>query len=93
MGPVRWWVKKVSRAREQDQDVVGGRQGRHEWLARHPDGFRPRPWRMPGWDALTVDMQHGMIDYQATVTMLQAISDHRRPTPMVRVPWNDPASS
>jgi 2-keto-3-deoxy-L-rhamnonate aldolase RhmA len=43
-----------------------------------------------GWDSLVVDMQHGMIDYQMMVTMLQGISTTDT-TPMVRVPWNDPA--
>lgn len=27
-----------------------------------------------GFDSVTVDMQHGLIDYQASVPMLQAIS-------------------
>jgi 4-hydroxy-2-oxoheptanedioate aldolase len=43
-----------------------------------------------GWDSLVVDMQHGMIDYQMMVTMLQGIST-TNVTPLVRVPWNDPA--
>ena len=43
-----------------------------------------------GWDSLVVDMQHGMIDYQMMVTMLQAISTTNT-VPLVRVPWNDPA--
>jgi 4-hydroxy-2-oxoheptanedioate aldolase len=35
-------------------------------------------------------MQHGVIDYQTAVTMLQSIST--TPTiPLARVPWNDPA--
>ncbi len=43
-----------------------------------------------GFDSLVVDMQHGMIDYQLMVTMLQAISTTNT-VPLVRVPWNDPA--
>src|SRR5207248_2497690 len=43
-----------------------------------------------GWDSLVVDMQHGLIDYQVMVTMLQGISTSNT-TPLVRVPWNDPA--
>ena len=39
-----------------------------------------------GWDSLTCDLQHGQVDYQAAVTMLQAISTTET-TPMVRVPW------
>src|SRR5215471_1075285 len=43
-----------------------------------------------GWDSLCIDLQHGAIDYQVAVTMLQAISTTET-VPLVRVPWNDPA--
>jgi 4-hydroxy-2-oxoheptanedioate aldolase len=42
-----------------------------------------------GFDSLTVDMQHGVVDYQVAVTMLQAIST-TPVIPLARVPWNDP---
>jgi 4-hydroxy-2-oxoheptanedioate aldolase len=43
-----------------------------------------------GWDALTVDLQHGMADYTAMTAMLAVVG--QTPTvPLVRVPWNDPA--
>jgi len=42
-----------------------------------------------GFDWACVDMQHGLIDYQAMVTMLQAISTTGT-VPIVRVPWNEP---
>jgi len=42
-----------------------------------------------GWDALTIDLQHGLIDYQAMVQMLQAISTTDT-VPVVRVPWLEP---
>ncbi len=42
-----------------------------------------------GFDWLCVDMQHGAIDYQVAVTMLQAISTTET-VPIVRVPWNEP---
>lgn len=41
------------------------------------------------WDSLTIDMQHGLIDYSNAVPMLQSIST-TDVTPMVRVNWNDP---
>jgi 4-hydroxy-2-oxoheptanedioate aldolase len=41
------------------------------------------------WDALTVDLQHGLVDYQTAVTMLQAISTTDT-TPFARVPWLEP---
>ena len=43
-----------------------------------------------GWDSLTIDLQHGLIDYQVAVGMLQAISGGPT-TPLVRIPWLDPA--
>jgi 4-hydroxy-2-oxoheptanedioate aldolase len=43
-----------------------------------------------GFDSLTVDLQHGVVDYQTAVTMLQAVST-TPVIPLARVPWNDPA--
>jgi 4-hydroxy-2-oxoheptanedioate aldolase len=42
-----------------------------------------------GVDWLCVDTQHGSIDYQMSVHMLQAIST-TDVVPIVRVPWNEP---
>ena len=44
-----------------------------------------------GYDSLTVDLQHGAVDYQAMLSMFQAIRASSV-TPMARVPWLDPAS-
>jgi 4-hydroxy-2-oxoheptanedioate aldolase len=41
------------------------------------------------WDGLTVDLQHGLVDYQAAVTMLQAISTTSI-MPLARVAWLEP---
>ena len=58
------------------------------WLAI-PNSFSAEVMAHQGWDSLTIDMQHGVIDYPAMVTMLQAIST--TPTvPIVRVPWLEP---
>ena len=66
----------------QDRAAVNG------WLAV-PDSFSAEVMAHQGWDTLTIDMQHGVIDYQRMVTMLQAIST--TPTvPVVRVPWLEP---
>ena len=43
-----------------------------------------------GFDSITIDMQHGLVDYQVAVTMLQAIST-TEVIPLTRVPWSDPA--
>jgi 4-hydroxy-2-oxoheptanedioate aldolase len=66
----------------EDRAAVNG------WLAI-PDGFAAETMAHQGWDTLTIDLQHGVVDYAAMVTMLQAIST--TPTvPIVRVPWLEP---
>ena len=66
----------------QDQAAVNG------WLAV-PNGFSAEVMAHQGWDTLTIDLQHGVVDYPAMVGMLQAIST--TPTvPIVRVPWLEP---
>lgn len=42
-----------------------------------------------GYDSLTIDIQHGALDYTAALPMLQAIRASGV-VPMVRVPWLDP---
>jgi len=59
------------------------------WL-HLPSSFAAEVMAHQGWDSLTIDLQHGLIDYQAAVTMLQAIST-TSVVPTARVPWNDPA--
>ena len=58
------------------------------WLAI-PNIFSAETMAHAGWDSLTVDMQHGVVDYQAALAMLTAISSTAA-TPLVRVPWLDP---
>lgn len=58
------------------------------WLAI-PNSFSAETMAHQGWDSLTVDLQHGVVDYQAMVTMLQAISTTDT-VPVVRVPWLEP---
>ena len=65
-----------------DKAVLNG------WLAV-PNSFSAEVMAHQGWDSLTVDMQHGVIDYAAMVTMLQAISTTAT-VPIVRVPWLEP---
>jgi 2-keto-3-deoxy-L-rhamnonate aldolase RhmA len=59
------------------------------WLSI-PSSFSAEVMAHQGFDSLTVDMQHGVVDYQTAVTMLQAIST-TPVIPLARVPWNDPA--
>lgn len=66
-----------------------GRTAVNGWLAI-PSSYSAEAMAHEDFDSVTVDMQHGMIDFQAAVPMLQAISTTAK-TPLVRVPWNDPA--
>ena len=58
------------------------------WLVI-PSSFSAETMAHQGWDSLTIDLQHGLIDYQAMVTMLQAVSTTAA-VPVVRVPWLEP---
>ena len=60
----------------------------NSWLAV-PSSFSAEVMANQGWDSLTIDMQHGLIDYSDAVNMLQAISTTET-MPMARVNWNEP---
>jgi 4-hydroxy-2-oxoheptanedioate aldolase len=51
----------------EDKAVVNG------WLAI-PSTFSAETMAHQGWDSLTIDMQHGVVDYQMAVNMLTAVS-------------------
>ena len=42
-----------------------------------------------GYDSVTIDLQHGLVDYSSVVQMLQAI-ELAGVAPMIRVPWLEP---
>ena len=42
-----------------------------------------------GFDTVSIDLQHGLVDYQVALAMLQAIDGLGVPT-LCRVPWNEP---
>ena len=65
-----------------------GKAAVNGWLAI-PNSFATEVMAHQGWDTLTIDLQHGVVDYQAMVTMLQAISTTAT-VPLVRVPWLEP---
>jgi 4-hydroxy-2-oxoheptanedioate aldolase len=58
------------------------------WLSI-PSAFGAEMMAKGGFDAVTVDMQHGIQDYASTVACMQAIAAHPV-VPVVRVPWNEP---
>lgn len=65
-----------------DRAALGG------WLVL-PSSVSAEYMAHSGVDWACIDMQHGSIDYQVGVTMLQAISTTET-VPIVRVPWNEP---
>jgi len=77
------------RANKLKQIWASGSAAVNGWLAV-PNGFSAETMAHQGWDTLTIDIQHGVVDYQAAVTMLTAISTTET-VPVVRVPWLDPA--
>ena len=42
-----------------------------------------------GFDLMTIDLQHGLIDYQTALTMIQVLQGLPAPV-LARVPWNEP---
>ncbi|MFA7248907.1 MAG: aldolase/citrate lyase family protein [Dehalococcoidia bacterium] len=67
-----------------------GKQTVGLWLSI-PSGHTAEAIAHLGFDWLCIDMQHGLIDYAASVEMMRAISTTNT-IPFVRVPWNDPAT-
>jgi 4-hydroxy-2-oxoheptanedioate aldolase len=53
------------------------------------NGFTAEIMAQQGYDALTIDQQHGFLGYDALAPMLQALKASPV-TPMVRVPWLAP---
>jgi 4-hydroxy-2-oxoheptanedioate aldolase len=70
------------------QKIADGHATVGGWVAI-PNPFAVEVYASQGWDCVTIDMQHGASDITDLVPLLQAIG--RDVTPMVRVPWNDPA--
>lgn len=58
------------------------------WLGI-PSAVAAENMAQAGWDSLTCDLQHGLLDYADALAMLQAISTTAT-TPLARVPWNEP---
>ena len=73
------WDSKLQQRRRAGECAING------WLSI-PCGFSAEVMAHAGWDSLTVDMQHGLVDYRAATAMLTAIST-TEVAPLVRVPW------
>lgn len=70
------------------QKLSGGSAVINGWQCI-PSAFAAETLAAAGWDGITIDMQHGLMDYANVVLSMQAMA--RFPvTPTVRVPWNEP---
>lgn len=74
----------IRRASSTGRTVLNG------WLMM-PGAFGAEVMAGQGFDALTIDLQHGLIDYPDMVAMLQSTRGADVPV-LVRVPWLDPAA-
>ncbi len=68
----------------QNKPVVNG------WLSI-ANSFSAEIVAAQGYDSVTIDTQHGLIDYADSIAMMQAIQG-RNVDAIVRVPWLDPAA-
>ena len=59
------------------------------WLSI-PSGLTAEVMAAQGFDWVCIDTQHGAIDFNSALPMLQAISTQAT-MPFVRVPWNEPS--
>ncbi|MFP4492087.1 MAG: HpcH/HpaI aldolase family protein [Spirochaetaceae bacterium] len=79
--------KNIVRENKLLQAWNGKRHTLNGWLSI-PNSNSAEVMSHAGWDSLTIDMQHGLIDYRDALSMLQAIST-TDVVPLVRVPWLD----
>ena len=60
--------KKLSKIIASNGYIVNG------WLSI-PNSFTAEAMSKMGWDSITIDMQHGLNDYNTSISMLQAIAN------------------
>jgi 4-hydroxy-2-oxoheptanedioate aldolase len=70
--------------------LAKGETALNGWIAV-PNSFQAEVYAAQGFDACTIDMQHGAADINDIIPLLQAIQ-LSGPTAMVRVPWNEPGT-
>ena len=75
--------KRIERLWSSGQTVVCG------WLLL-PDTLTAEIMANQGYDIVTIDLQHGLVDYQTALSMLQAMNGSST-VPFARVSWLDPA--
>src|SRR5690606_35498852 len=78
--------KQVDRLRAKWKEGVATRNC---WLVI-PSSLTAEAVALAGFDSVTVDMQHGLVDFSDLTPMLQAVQAHDLPV-LVRPPWNEPS--
>ena len=73
---------KIKKMMKEGKPVING------WL-QIPSTVSAEAMAHQGWDSLTIDMQHGLVDYSNALPMLQTISS-TNVIPLARVNWNEP---
>ena len=73
---------KIKQCLSENIPIING------WLSI-PNSFLAELMANEDWDSLTLDIQHGLIDYSSSIPMVQAISTASKPV-LARVPWNEP---
>ena len=68
--------------------IKAGKPVINGWL-QIPHSYASEVMAKQGYDSLTVDLQHGVVDYPNALQMFQAIST-TDVVPMARVNWNEP---
>ena len=59
------------------------------WLSS-PSAFFAEIMSKKNFDSITIDLQHGLIDFRDALSMMQAMSGSK-PTVLCRVPWLEPS--
>ncbi|QRZ14762.1 2,4-dihydroxyhept-2-ene-1,7-dioic acid aldolase [Paracoccus methylovorus] len=72
------------------QQWAEGRAAINGWLSIG-NPFTAEIMAAQGYDSVTIDAQHGALDYSAVLPMLQAMRASGV-TPLVRVPWREPGA-
>ena len=67
---------------------ASGKAATNVW-ATIPSSYSTEIIAHQGWDSITVDTQHGVVDYPDMVAMLTAVATTPA-VPLVRVSWNNP---
>ena len=75
-------LNKIKQIMKKGKPVING------WCAI-PSTVSVEAMAHQGWDSLTIDMQHGLINYTDALPMMQTIST-TDVTPLARVNWNEP---